>query len=277
MFLSEVWAEAHWADAHIQLPEWSDYRADFSLLNGRVYPDTIAPNGRRSTRSHPVPRRQRRPDRRRPGDPSSSTSRTSSLVNCNAGERVALRFANLGFREQAMTTAGIRMRVVGPRRRRRMRGRDGTDTSYETDTINIGPGESYDVIFAAPPTAGARGLRHLHALQPQLHTVEQPGAGRLRRPGHRDPGLPRAASPPSSTRTTGESDAMTRRPRSRHAGSGTREACAPSLLAAGALVVGPPRRPCVPARRRDGRRAAARRHRLHARVGRSARTARSST
>ena len=32
MFLSEVWAEAHWADAHIQLPEWSDYRADFVLL-----------------------------------------------------------------------------------------------------------------------------------------------------------------------------------------------------------------------------------------------------
>ena len=30
MFLSEVWAEAHWADAHIQLPEWSDYHADFA-------------------------------------------------------------------------------------------------------------------------------------------------------------------------------------------------------------------------------------------------------
>ncbi len=44
MFLSEVWAESHWADAHIQLPEWSDYKADFSLLNGRVYPDTLAPN-----------------------------------------------------------------------------------------------------------------------------------------------------------------------------------------------------------------------------------------
>ena len=42
MFLSEVWADSHWADAHIQLPEWSDYRADFSLLNGRVYPETLA-------------------------------------------------------------------------------------------------------------------------------------------------------------------------------------------------------------------------------------------
>ena len=36
MMLTEVWAEAHWDDAHIQLPEWSDYRADFLLLNGRV-------------------------------------------------------------------------------------------------------------------------------------------------------------------------------------------------------------------------------------------------
>ena len=45
MFLSEVFAWSHWADSHIQLPEWSDYRADFSLLNGRVYPDTLAPNG----------------------------------------------------------------------------------------------------------------------------------------------------------------------------------------------------------------------------------------
>ena len=35
MFLSEVWADSHWADAHIQLPEWSDYRADFGLVNGR--------------------------------------------------------------------------------------------------------------------------------------------------------------------------------------------------------------------------------------------------
>ncbi len=45
MLLTEVWAESHWADAHIQLPEWSDYHADFGLINGRAYPDTLAPNG----------------------------------------------------------------------------------------------------------------------------------------------------------------------------------------------------------------------------------------
>jgi FtsP/CotA-like multicopper oxidase with cupredoxin domain len=154
MFLSEVWAEAHWADAHIQLPEWSDYRADFSLLNGRVYPDTLAPNGSidpfnpvHDANGDLIP-----PD----GHPELQYQPHSSLVTCNAGERVALRFSNLGFREQAMTLAGIRMRVVG-RDATPMRGRDGTDTSYETETINIGPGESFDAIFTAPPHSGGSG------------------------------------------------------------------------------------------------------------------------
>ena len=154
MFLSEVWAEAHWADAHIQLPEWSDYRADFSLLNGRVYPDTLAPNGSIDPFNpvHDANGDLIAP----PGRPELKYQPHSSLVTCNAGERVALRFANLGFREQAMTLAGIRMRVVG-RDATPMRGRDGTDTSYETQTLNIGPGESYDVIFEAPPFSGGGG------------------------------------------------------------------------------------------------------------------------
>ncbi len=157
MFLSEVWAESHWADAHIQLPEWSDYRADFSLLNGRVYPDTIAPNApiNATTSIHALDV-QTDAD----GDLKFESGYShlqyqphSSLVRCNGGERVALRFANLGFKEQAMTLAGIRMRVVG-RDATPMRGRDGTDTSYETNTINIGPGESFDVVFQAPAYQG---------------------------------------------------------------------------------------------------------------------------
>jgi FtsP/CotA-like multicopper oxidase with cupredoxin domain len=151
MFLSEVWAEAHWADAHIQLPEWSDYHPDFSLLNGRVYPDTIAPNGSVDP-FNPV--RDAQGDLIAPaGHPELQYQPNSSLVTCNSGDRVGLRFANLGFREAAMTITGIPMRVVG-RDATLMRGRDGTDTSYTTDTLNIGPGESYDVVFIAPPHQG---------------------------------------------------------------------------------------------------------------------------
>jgi hypothetical protein len=168
LHLSEVWAEAHWADAHIQLPEWSDYTVDFALLNGRTYPDTTRPNAPYPDITPGVAWK--------PGDPwdkpympaktnADGTLATnsgdehlqfqplSSLIECNQGDRVALRFANLGFREAAMTIDGIPMRVVG-RDATLMQGRDLTDTSYLTNTLNFNAGESFDVIFNAPTFRG---------------------------------------------------------------------------------------------------------------------------
>lgn len=158
MFCSEVWADSHWADAHIQLPEWSDYRADFSLLNGRVYPDTLAPNSpinvAASTNSLMV-QTDASGDLPVPPAPYEHLQYQplSALVRCNAGERVLLRFANLGFRETAMTLANIRMRVVG-KDATPMKGRDGTNTSYEASTVSFGAGESIDAIFTAPAYVG---------------------------------------------------------------------------------------------------------------------------
>jgi FtsP/CotA-like multicopper oxidase with cupredoxin domain len=165
MFMSEVWAEAHWADAHIQLPEWSDYRADFALLNGRVYPDTIAP-------SAPTPAGFDAATWDKPflpvaTDPGGNLvppagrddlqfQPLSSLVECNEGDRVAMRFSNLGFKEAAMTLPGISMKVVG-KDATPMLGRDGTDTSYSTNTLSLGAGESFDVIFTAPAHTGGTG------------------------------------------------------------------------------------------------------------------------
>jgi FtsP/CotA-like multicopper oxidase with cupredoxin domain len=154
MFLSEVWAEAHWADSHIQLPDWSDYKVDFSLLNGRAYPYTLAPNGSVDP-FNPV--RDASGDLIAPaGHPELQYQPLSARVTCVAGERVLLRFANLGFRESSMTLAGIKMYVVG-RDATPMRGRDGTDTSYLTDTIVLGAGESADVLFTAPAYSGGSG------------------------------------------------------------------------------------------------------------------------
>jgi hypothetical protein len=154
MFCSEVWGDSHWADAHIQLPEWSDYKADFTMLNGRVYPDTLAPNGSIDP-FHPV--------RDADGDLIANAGfehlkyqPLSALVTCQAGERVLLRFANLGFRETAMTLAGIKMKVVG-KDATPMLGRDFTDTSYEASTVSFGAGESIDAIFTAPTFSGGSG------------------------------------------------------------------------------------------------------------------------
>jgi FtsP/CotA-like multicopper oxidase with cupredoxin domain len=148
MHLSEVWVVSHWCDSHIQLPEWSDYKVDFSLINGRVYPDTIAPAGGGFDASGDlIPPA---------GYPELQYQPISSLVTCNAGERVLLRFANLGFMQQAMTLEGIQMHVVG-KDATLLRGSDGTDLSYYTNTINIGAGESFDAIFVAPPHSGGSG------------------------------------------------------------------------------------------------------------------------
>jgi FtsP/CotA-like multicopper oxidase with cupredoxin domain len=151
MLLTEVWAEAHWDDAHIQLPEWSDYHVDFALLNGRVYPDTLAPNGSidpfnpvTDANGDLIPT---------PGFEHLQYQPISSLVQCNAGERVLLRFANLGFTGATMALAGIQMRVVGEDATPR-RGRDGTDTSYWTNSISLYPGASTDAIFTAPSYQG---------------------------------------------------------------------------------------------------------------------------
>jgi FtsP/CotA-like multicopper oxidase with cupredoxin domain len=157
MFMSEVWAEAHWADAHIQLPEWSDYHADFALLNGRVYPDTLEP----STVVNPYVSGTYTPyapggDLPIPARPELRFQPLSSLVTCNAGERVLLRFANLGFKQQTMTMTGLRATIVG-KDATLLRGRTGANASYTTDSITIGAGESFDAIFTAPPHSGGSG------------------------------------------------------------------------------------------------------------------------
>ena len=147
MHLSEMWVDSHWADSHIQLPEWSDYKPDFSMINGRVYPDTIAPKGQGYDSNGDLIA----PD----GFPHLQYQPISSLVNCNAGDRVLLRFTNFGFMQASMTLDGIQMHVIGKDATFLRNG--STDISYWTNTITIGAGESFDVLFNAPAHSGSSG------------------------------------------------------------------------------------------------------------------------
>ncbi|MGQ9554922.1 MAG: multicopper oxidase domain-containing protein [Anaerolineae bacterium] len=142
IFLSEIWAFAHWCDSRVQLPEWSDYRPDFYLLNGRVWPDTLEANGQGTD---PTTGDLIAP----PGRPDLKYQPVSSLVTANSGERVLLRFINLGFMNVSMTLSGIKMRVVG-KDATLLRSRTGHDLSYWANTVMIGAGESVDAIFIAP-------------------------------------------------------------------------------------------------------------------------------
>ena len=147
LIFTEVWAYMHWCDAHIQLVDWTDYKADFYLINGRAYPDTLLPNGD-------------------PHDPANFGTRLqyqphSALVQANAGERVLLRVVNLGFQPITVTLPGLKMRAVG-RDASPLRGlvggiRAGADFSLRTNALSMGSGETWDVIVEAPaavtPTA----------------------------------------------------------------------------------------------------------------------------
>ncbi|MDQ1495079.1 MAG: hypothetical protein QOG69_1562 [Actinomycetota bacterium] len=131
--ITELWSAAHYRDAHIQVSDWTDYDPSFWLLNGRGYPDTLAANG----------------------DPLSTTGGRlqyqpiSSLIQCNTGDRVLLRLSSLGYQNHAMTVDNIDLTIVA-KDASLLKGRDGTKNYISTNTVDVGPGESRDVIFVAP-------------------------------------------------------------------------------------------------------------------------------
>jgi FtsP/CotA-like multicopper oxidase with cupredoxin domain len=145
--LTELWPEAHYRDAHIQVSDWTEYAPSFWLINGRSYPDTVQPNGSIDTGNTVAPGG----DLLEPPQPDLQYQPISSLVEATVGDRVLLRLANLGYQHHSMTLDGIPMRVVAKDAGLLKNG--AVDLSYVTNTVELGPGESRDVIIT-PDAAG---------------------------------------------------------------------------------------------------------------------------
>ena len=161
MFMSEIGTQSRYEVAHIQQPDWSEYNPDAWMLNGRCYPDTLAPNHNVMT------------------EPDSNPLKfqpISSLVKCNSGDKVLLRFVNLGYQQQAMKLAGIQMKVIA-KDAVLLRGRDGTDQSYLTNTVYLGPGESVDALFTAPAVTSQKTFLIYNRNFARLHNPGLPGLG----------------------------------------------------------------------------------------------------
>ncbi|HET7475666.1 MAG TPA: multicopper oxidase domain-containing protein [Dermatophilaceae bacterium] len=135
IMLTELWSASHYRDAHIQVSDWTNYQPDFSLLNGRGFPDTTAPNAPGMNPSLSGGRLQFQP--------------LSSLVTCNTGDRVLLRLSNLGYKDHSLTADNVDLTVVA-KDASLLKGRDGTTNYLTTNTVTVGGGESRDILFTAP-------------------------------------------------------------------------------------------------------------------------------
>ena len=153
LLLNEVWTQEHDEGEAIQEHDHTDYQPDYWIINGRSYPHTILRNGepnefaRLAVGDDPY-------EAISGGNPGSIRQPISSLIQVNAGERVLLRISNLGYQQHAMQMPGVAMRVIAEDSIL-LRGPEGDNLSYRTNTIYIGPGESRDVLFTAPAFVAA--------------------------------------------------------------------------------------------------------------------------
>ena len=105
---------------------------NYAMLNGRGYPDTI-----QTTQLLPVAE----------GSWSADPQPVNSLIEANQGDRVLLRLSNLNVTNHYTVTAlGFTMTVVG-RGADILRGPDGTDLYYDTNSVTLGGGEAIDVML----------------------------------------------------------------------------------------------------------------------------------
>jgi FtsP/CotA-like multicopper oxidase with cupredoxin domain len=144
ILVDEIEVRQHDADRDIQLFTPTDFDPHYFTMNGRCYPQTVLPN---ESASLPAALRIATPNQNYGGAVDYSQP-NSSLVQVNAGDRVLLRLANLGYQQHSLELPGIAMKVVGQDASLL---RNGTvDTSYTTNTIYTGPGEAREVLFTAP-------------------------------------------------------------------------------------------------------------------------------
>jgi FtsP/CotA-like multicopper oxidase with cupredoxin domain len=119
---------------------------DYPMINGRGYPDTVDP------RTDTFPPADGFNDIYVPtGQP------VSSLLTADPGDKVLLRISNLAItRFYTLQSLGIPMQVVG-KDAKLLRTADGaTDLYYNTNSVTVGGGESFDVILEVPATASGQ-------------------------------------------------------------------------------------------------------------------------
>jgi FtsP/CotA-like multicopper oxidase with cupredoxin domain len=111
-----------------------DMKGKYFLLNGRSYPDTVAP-GPQATMSSDGRMHYSQP--------------LPALINIPAGGKAALRLVNLSVEQyHTLATMGVPMKEVGFNAKL-LRDQEGNNMEFYTNSITLGGGESLDVILDA--------------------------------------------------------------------------------------------------------------------------------
>ena len=110
-----------------------------AMINGRGYPDTInkAALGQSALNNN------------------NASQKVHSLIEAAPDERILLRISNLSFDYYTLTALGIPMKVIG-KDSRLLRGPTGLNLYYDTASIDLGGGESYDVLLDTTGVAPGR-------------------------------------------------------------------------------------------------------------------------
>ncbi len=116
---------------------FADMKDKYFLLNGRSYPDTVAPGPMQTTSA----------------DGSMHFSQPlASVINIPAGKKALLRISDLDVSEfQTLASLGIPMQVIALNAKL-LRDQAGNNMYYNTNSITLGGGESLDVILDATNT-----------------------------------------------------------------------------------------------------------------------------
>lgn len=141
--LSSFDPDFHDASQTVQPLPFAMMNDRYPMINGRGYPDTVNPAGLSNYQ-----------------DPPRESQKVSTLIRATQGDKILLRVSSLSTAEYfTITTQGIPMRVIAMCARQ-LKGPDGKDLSYRTTSIDLGGGESYDVILDTDQVAAGTYLLH---------------------------------------------------------------------------------------------------------------------
>ena len=118
----------HDADLNIQPLPFALMKDNYPMLNGRGYPDTINTGVINNQNGYPA-------------------QKTNALITATAGQKVLLRISSLSTVDfHTVTVLGIPMKVVG-KDARILRSSSGQNLYFQTNSVTLGGGQTYDVIL----------------------------------------------------------------------------------------------------------------------------------